>query len=165
MIEIAESRFPAALFLGVACSAMAPLAAVAARSEIVLHRFTGGLDGASPYSAVVIDQLGNIFGTTEEGGGACKRKQGCGTVFKLDPKGNETVVYAFRAAQDGENPSAVIPDEQGNLYGTTVSGGGNYCGCGTVFEVTQAGKHKLIYGFQGESDGGYPEYGVTSDDQ
>jgi uncharacterized repeat protein (TIGR03803 family) len=46
--------------------------------ETVLHAFTGGADGASPVSGVVLDGAGDLYGTA--GGGGC-----CGVVFKLTP--------------------------------------------------------------------------------
>ena len=46
----------------------------------VLHSFNG-TDGAYPYAGLVFDALGNLYGTTEYGGGDCN----CGTLFKLTP--------------------------------------------------------------------------------
>jgi uncharacterized repeat protein (TIGR03803 family) len=54
--------------------------------EQVLYSFTGGADGANPYSKLVMDKAGNLYGTTEQGGdlSLCYGR-GCGTVFKLTP--------------------------------------------------------------------------------
>ena len=62
-------------------------------------------------------------------------------MYKLDPSGNETVVYTFSGGTDGANPqSGVIMDAAGNLYGTTSYGGivNSVCpaGCGVVFKIT-----------------------------
>jgi uncharacterized repeat protein (TIGR03803 family) len=43
-----------------------------------LYKFTGGVDGEEPLASLVFDQAGNLYGTTESGGG-----HGGGTVFKL----------------------------------------------------------------------------------
>jgi uncharacterized repeat protein (TIGR03803 family) len=55
--------------------------------EKVLHRFAGGSDGDTPMAALTFDSAGNIYGTTEYGGGLppCG---GCGTVFQLSPQQN-----------------------------------------------------------------------------
>ncbi len=104
--------------------------------EKVLHRFAGGSDGDTPMAALTFDSAGNIYGTTEYGGGLppCG---GCGTVFQLSPQQNGNwkyqVIHRFRGT-DGNSPLAsVIVDAQGNLYGTTLQGGPK--GFGTVFEL------------------------------
>ena len=61
-------------------------------------------------------------------------------VFKLDTTGKLTALHRFRSGGDGAMPYAgLIPDNAGNLYGTTWRGGGAGCGgvgCGTVFKLT-----------------------------
>ena len=67
---------------------------------------------------------------------------GCGVVFKLDPNGAETVIYAFTGGTDGGGPNSdLLRDAAGNLYGTTSWGGAGDCdenfpGCGVVFKIT-----------------------------
>jgi uncharacterized repeat protein (TIGR03803 family) len=75
---------------------------------------------------------GNLYGTTAFGGDAvCV----CGTVFKVDMLGTETVLYRFTGGADGAYPrSSLIWDSAGNLYGTTSNNGVN--GFGTVFKLT-----------------------------
>ena len=108
--------------------------------ETVMHAFGGGTDGAFPQASVIRDSKGNLYGTTSEGGGAGCGGLGCGTVFKLDRTGTETVLYRFTGESDGSIPKAsLLLDASGNLYGTTVDGGGNICGsrqCGVVFKIT-----------------------------
>src|SRR5262245_35070259 len=61
----------------------------------------------------------------------------------------ETILYTFTGF-DGEEPySGLAIDAKGNLYGTTNEGGTGSCplGCGTVFEVTPAGKEKVVHSF------------------
>ena len=65
-------------------------------SQSVLHNFTGGKDGAYPYAPLIRDARGNLYGTTLEGGTGCK-PYGCGTVFKVDATGKETVLHASPA--------------------------------------------------------------------
>jgi hypothetical protein len=98
---------------------------------------------------MVIDAQGNLYGTTHIGGTSSQDNeicfQGCGTVFKVDTAGNETVLYNFNfiagqgeTGSDGAQPMAgLLMDAQGNLYGTTYYGGVAYPmhngGEGTVF--------------------------------
>ena len=121
-------------------------------TETVLYRFTGGVDGAIPYSGdVAFDRLGNIYGTTWLGGteGSCLFGYHCGTVFKLTRSGsgwNQSVIRNFGGGSDGAQPAAgVIFDAAGNLYGTTTGGGqdglGSFCyqgqyGDATVYRLT-----------------------------
>ena len=117
----------------------------------VLHGFTGGSDGAIPFSGLIADNAGNLYGTA--GGGGDYR---FGTVFELTPTGSGwvlTVLYAFRGGSDGGGPvGGLIFDQSGNLYGTTSSGGSG--GGGTVFEMTpsEAGlTFHLLYSFRGSA--------------
>ena len=92
-----------------------------AGTETVLHSFSGtGGDGSEPFAGLVRDAQGNLYGTTVLGGDtACNPPNGCGTVFKVDTSGSETVLYAFTGA-DGAGPEAgLVRDAQGNLYGAT----------------------------------------------
>jgi len=132
-------------------------------TEKVLYAFTGGTDGANPYSGLVRDTGGNLYGTTVAGGGsACISGTGCGTVFKITSDGNEEVLYSFTGNADGATPSAsLILDPAGNLYGTTPHGGNfdGECatlGCGVVFKVTPAGQEVVLYTFKGGADGQSP---------
>jgi uncharacterized repeat protein (TIGR03803 family) len=90
----------------------------------VLHAFSGGNDGADPAAGVIDDKHGNVYGTTLDGGGTGCGGNGCGTVFKLDSDGTESVLYSFSGGNDGSQPlAAVMEDRAGNLYGTTSEGG------------------------------------------
>jgi len=86
--------------------------------ETVLYRFKGP-DGDGP-DGVVRDAAGNLYGATSFGGSGCPGQHGCGTVFKLDASGNETVLHRFGGKGDGTFPTAgVIRDAAGTIYGTT----------------------------------------------
>jgi uncharacterized repeat protein (TIGR03803 family) len=106
----------------------------AADNARILYTFTGGADGQCPYSDLILDGQGNLYGTTIAGGAF-----GSGTVFKLtsgsNGKWSETVLHSFHDdGKDGLTPQAgVIFDKAGNLWGTTSAGGTNG---GTVFELT-----------------------------
>lgn len=109
--------------------------------ETVLYAFTGSNeaangDGGIPNAGVIMDSAGNFYGTTTYGGPAVG--MGFGTVFKVTPEGEETVLYAFTGGADGGLPYApLIADRAGNLFGTTLQGGAN--GAGTVFKLTNTG--------------------------
>jgi hypothetical protein len=114
---------------------------VVGSTETVLHTFTGGSDGYLPYGGVILDQAGNLDGTTIGGG------QVSGVVFRLQrpPSGGswtETILHDFAGSPDGESPDAPLLLNKGILYGTTLRGGNHGCqvypgdvGCGTVFQV------------------------------
>jgi uncharacterized repeat protein (TIGR03803 family) len=105
-------------------------------TETILHSFVdNGTDGTNPEAGLVRDTEGNLYGTTNNGGGT--GTVGCGTVFEVTSSGTETILHSFcETARDGGSPLAgLIRDAEGNLYGTTSSGG-TYLSYGTVFEVT-----------------------------
>lgn len=145
-------------------------------TEKTLFNFTTAT-GIFPFGGLVIDSVGNLYGTTQGGGliqNGCHF--GCGTVFKLSPQQgswSETILYNFAGgSSDGAVPlGGVIFDQAGNLYGTTSSGGidGAACstGCGTVFKLTPnsgAWTESVLYEFAGANgDGGSPQAGVVFD--
>lgn len=148
-------------------------------TETILHTFTNGSDGATPYAGLVSDGAGNLYGTAYSGGNFKSSNctyQGCGVVFELSPAGNgtwtETVLYTFNGGYDGSSPfGTLIRDAAGNLYGTTVGGGAVHAtnctgGCGVVFELspgTSGWTETVLYRFAGEHDGAEPFSGVTFD--
>jgi hypothetical protein len=138
-------------------------------SEKVLHRFRGGNDGGISYATLILDAAGNLYGTTQLGGGKgfCSG-WACGIVFELTPASNnrwkETVLHRFTGGKDGAGPDAgVISDAQGNLYGIAGGGALRYCqgyGCGLVFELSPRGNgkwdEKVLHTFTGGKDGAGP---------
>jgi len=139
------------------------LASAAQAQFAVVHNFTGGGDGGTPYSGLTLDGAGNLYGTTTVGGSGAN-----GTVFKLAPHGSNlilTTLYAFHGG-DGSTPtSGVIRDSNGLLYGSTFSGGAN--GAGAVFKLTPparagggasaAWSESVLYSFTGGNDGEGPD--------
>ena len=114
-----------------------PAATGASWTETILHSFSGGSDGRSPEWGVVLDSLGNIYGTTVAGGRTGCRV-GCGTVFELATTQNgwvKTILYDFTGGIDGGVPTGnLVTDPTGDLYGV-VGAGGQY-NHGVVFEIT-----------------------------
>jgi len=132
-------------------------------TETVLHNFKGGTsDGETSHASVVMDEAGNLYGTTTAGGtGACP--QGCGVLFQLTPTASgpwtETIVHQFAGGSDGAQPySSVIFDAPGNLYGATTAGGSH--NAGVVYKLTPAGpglwNETVIYNFLGSPDAATP---------
>lgn len=136
--------------------------------ESVLYSFTGRADGFGPFSGLVRDEEGDLYGTANNGGnfsGVCQGF-GCGVVYKLDRYGKQTVLHAFTGGSDGVSPFGRLIREGDSLYGTTEFGGvsGSACfgfGCGVVYKVDRDGKETLLYTFTGAADGAMPFVGLV----
>jgi len=108
-------------------------------NETILYAFAGGSDGSSPaFGNLALDAAGNLYGTTEYGGGTGCSRQGCGVAFELEPSDQgwtESILHSFgEKGTDGQVPlGGLIFDPSGNLYGTTEQGGSNLGG--TVFQL------------------------------
>ena len=116
-----------------------------------------GTNGEDPDAGLVQGFNGNFYGTTYYGGA-----KDYGTVFEITPGGTLTTLHSFENS-DGASPNAgLVQATNGNLYGTTVYGGSDKCpsGCGTVFEITAAGKLTTLFSFD-STDGAYPYAGLV----
>jgi uncharacterized protein YceK len=148
--------------------------------ETILHRFNKGDrvsgDGCTPNSWLVFDQAGNLYGTTEYGGGRgpCDQNTGgCGSVFELSPGSDghwkETIIHRFpEGSTDGAIPlGGLVFDHAGNLWGTTESAYGNNTILSTAYELSPGkdGKWKetALYPFTGNSTGWLSMNGLTID--
>ncbi len=129
--------------------------------ESVLYAFTGKRDGGTPQAGLVMDAEGNLYGTTLFGGHLrCDPSLGCGTVFKVDTTGTETVLYAFKGAKDGAIPvGGLLLDAGNNLYGTSQNNGA--AGYGTAFRLT-GDVFTILHSF-GNKDGAFPQAGLFQD--
>jgi uncharacterized repeat protein (TIGR03803 family) len=136
---------------------LVPLDSAEAGHEKVLYSFSGGLDGNDPDSRLVMDDNGNLYGTTFDGGDF-----GAGTVFKLRPNGTQSVLHSFTGGSDGGFPTGdLILSVDNALIGTTEAGGDH--GAGTIFAVNREGSESVMYSFTGGSDGANPVGGVITD--
>lgn len=128
-------------------------------SPTILHNFQMQSDGGTPTAGLLLDNAGNLYGTTGTGGPG----GGGGTVFELSPMGlgwNFSVLYSFDSLA---HPFANLTmDAAGNLYGTTLSGGSS--SHGNVFKLTRTGDswtYSSLHDFTGGSDGSLP-YGAVA---
>ena len=131
----------------------------------VLYRFHGK-DGAYPVGRLLLNEAGNIVGTTASGGPLAE-----GVVFELVPSKNglwreNLLRVRLGLGADGPN-GGLISDQAGNLYGTTLGGG--RVGAGTVFELSPPKAQgdswilTLLHTFEGGADGERPYGGVVFD--
>jgi uncharacterized repeat protein (TIGR03803 family) len=162
------------LLVGAVVAVGLATAPASAGTFTTLYQFTGGSDGATPASALAYDEKGNLYGTAEQGGDiACPdpfSAVGCGTVFKVDPAGQETTLATF-TGDNGSGPIGPLTLVNHVLYGSTYAGGTN--DNGVLFSVRADGKNfKLLHVFNGK-DGHAPLgplvpgpngvfYGITS---
>jgi uncharacterized repeat protein (TIGR03803 family) len=110
-------------------------------------------DGGTPVAGLILATNGDFYGTTEQGGGI----NNSGTVFKVTADGALTTLYSFCSqtnCADGKTPTGLIQAANGDLYGTTQSGG-TTCNCGTVFKITLDGHLTTLVSFNG-TDGLQP---------
>ncbi len=125
----------------------------------LMHSFVGGNDGRYPAAGLIADQSGNVYGTTQGGGGNNSCTYGCGTVFSMTPDGTVTVLHAFQGGSDGANPLApLLRMKNGTLFGTTNDGSK-----GTVFKLKPDGTEKILHTFGGAGDGFEPLGGLARD--
>ena len=126
----------------------------------VLYSFDG-TDGANPVAGLIQAPDGTFYGTTESGGA-----NSAGTVFSFTFGGPLTTLYSFCSQSncaDGANPAAgLVLASNGNLYGTTLSGG--TVNAGTIFSIpTSGGTPTTLYSFCSQSgcaDGANPFAGL-----
>ena len=138
--------------------------------ETTLFSFSDDNTGFNPFTNLVIDKEGHLYGTAVNGGNDLG-----GLVFKLTPEGSgkvtESIVHQFDGGTDGLNPfNGLTMDAAGNLYGAVQNGGGTttVCvggfvpiGCGVVYKLTPNSSsttwtETILYDFLGSSDGAIP---------
>lgn len=162
----------ASLVLAVFCVASALASSAQTFTPLVDFALT---NGQTPDSNLIQGVDGTFYGTTGSGGTNCV-PQGCGTLYKITPRGFLTTVLSFCQTLDcgdGSGPGgAFVLDKNGDFYGTTGAGGTN--NAGTVYRIYVGGVVPILvslYSFTGTTDGGSPQglmeandgnfYGVT----
>ena len=104
----------------------------------LLYALPGPRNSTGPTASLAMDAAGNLYGTTYNGGGSSNCNLGCGTVFKLTHSNGSwtyTLLHAFTGAEGSLPWGGVALDANGNLYGTTTTGG-SY-NEGVVWELMQ----------------------------
>lgn len=131
----------------------------------ILHSFTG-IDGGNPKAALIMDNAGNLYGTTDSGGSGTVFNSG--EVFEISPAGTLSVLHYFIGGIESDLTDAGYPlaglimDSAGNLYGTTSKGGAN--NLGTVFMISSGGTETILHSFVGAAtDGNEPVAGLIMD--
>jgi uncharacterized repeat protein (TIGR03803 family) len=137
----------------------------------VIYAFRGASDGSNPQAALTFDTVGNLYGTTSEGG-----DRDDGTIFELMPERSgswtKRTLHSF-TRDEGVGPEGKLTfDSGGNLYGTTDFEGANRSacggnGCGTAFQLRPGRSGiwtlKVLHSFGKGNDGAYPVSGLVSD--
>ena len=118
-----------------------------------------GPSGSQPYSTLVEDSSGVLYGTTFSGGSNTTR----GTVFRVMKDGGDfRVLRHFASGAGGSRPPAgVIEASDGALYGVTGTGGSNGPN-GTIFKLNKDGSgYTAFWHFTGTvADGRQPQTGL-----
>ncbi len=141
-----------------------------------LYSFTNGTDGEYPRAGLVQGSDGNLYGTTEYGGGTNLTGYTYGTIFKISTNGELTTLYTFTNGTDGEIPHAgLVQGNDGYFYGVTEDGGTGHGG--TIFKINTNGVLTTLHSFLFSlgTDGAVPGgalvqatdgnlYGTTSQD-
>jgi uncharacterized repeat protein (TIGR03803 family) len=107
--------------------------------------------GASPVSDLVRGNDGNFYGMASEGG-----SYNHGTIFKITPTGNLTVIKHFNLTVDGGYPKgSLLLANDGNFYGMTS--GGSINNGGAIFKLTPSGTYTILRSLSINTDGGRPQ--------
>ena len=124
-----------------------------------------GTHGAFPLAGLIADAAGDLFGTTQAGGGA----NNDGTVFEIVKTASgyantPTVLFSFDGTHGAAPFAGLTADAAGNLFGTTSLGGANN---GTVFEIVKtasgyASTPTVLFSFDG-NHGALPLAGLIAD--
>jgi len=161
------------LFVFILAGLASLVSAARAQTYSILTSFDSS-NGSNVFATPLIDTLGNVFGTTQNGGSG-----NCGVLYELVNNGEGSytnrTLHNFTCGDDGREPyGGVVMDSAGNLYGTASAGGGAHK-TGVVYELVNRGgglyNFEVIHAFSNGNDGGNPQgdlvrfkgslYGVT----
>jgi uncharacterized repeat protein (TIGR03803 family) len=136
-------------------------AAVSLSAQPAILHSLANTDGANPFAGLLQAKDGNFYGTTYGGG----TNGGSGVVFQITPGGTYNDIYNFCSQTNCTDGALavgkLVQGKDGNLYGTTASGGAN--NRGTVFSITTGGTYHVLYSFcnqTGCTDGAQPYAGL-----
>jgi uncharacterized repeat protein (TIGR03803 family) len=160
---MAVGKWLRSLFLSALAAAVLAAQVASAQTFTVLHNFTGGLDGSSPWGQLAMDPAGNFYTGTMEGG----NDTGSGAAIKLKPISGSWLLqplYDFNGGiGDGVQPQVVVAPN-GAVFGSTQAGG--LSNCGIVFQLRPSPtvpstalarwNETIVHMFAGGSDGCNP---------
>ncbi len=140
---VAAGLFAPITRLGLGLALLTATADVHAAGTIAfLHTFNGA-NGQTPVGRLVEGSDGNFYGVTKEGGDS-----DCGTIFRITPSGDHTVLRSFSGAGDGCAPESGLtrgPESLETFYGVASLGGSS--GVGTAYRFTPDGSFETIHHF------------------
>ena len=129
LVQDFAGNFYGTTFAGGANSAGTVFKLAANGAFTSLYSFTGSNDGANPNGGLLLASDGNLYGTTQYGGG-----YGLGTVFRISLAGTLATLVQFDGYQGANPGGTLIQGTDGNLYGITVNGGAS--GLGAIFRLS-----------------------------
>lgn len=129
------------------------MAAPAGAATLTTLASFSGINGSQPYSTLVADAAGTLYGTTVGGGG---------TVFSLSRAGALTTLVSFNNANGLGPYGGLVIDAAGRLHGTTRSGGPSFGG--TLFRVAPDGTFTTLAAFGGGPASGLEPWGTLHAD-
>src|SRR5277367_3267044 len=100
IVNVRLTAIVALSLLSIAATSAAQSLTETTGTYTLLHTFANSPDGANP-GALIQDAEGDLYGTTRGGGPPCLGIFTCGTIFKVDANGKETVLYTFQGGNDG----------------------------------------------------------------
>ena len=124
--------------------------------ETIVYTFKGGPEDSRPTGIAYAN--GSFYGPASP---SCRYDSCHGFIYKLTMSGKESILYKFKGLPDGASPMGALATIGGSFYGTTAAGGRSGCGstgCGTVFELSPAGKERVLYRFEYPGDPGVTPY-------
>jgi len=132
---------------------------------VVFTGLSGPFLGKNSTGKLAQDACGNLYGNTYQGG-IYDAPYGWGTIFKVTTNSVFNTLLNFDSTNYGANPhGGMIFGKDGNLYGTTLTGGTS--GVGSVFQLTTNGSFTFLYSFNGDTNcscypaGGFPYAGLV----
>jgi hypothetical protein len=125
--------------------------------HLLVSDLAGSVTSVYTFSASVVAQTPPFVGSDGNyyGVGYYRYSPGNAYVYQITPSGAFTQIASlpdgsFSYNNDG---SALFQAADGNLYGTTLTGGNKY---GTFYRVTLSGQYTLLYTFPAKSHNSFP---------
>jgi uncharacterized repeat protein (TIGR03803 family) len=113
-----------------------------------LHKFNWH-DGAQPQQPLTLGSDGSLYGNTANGGNHAN-----GTLFRLHPSGQLTVLHGLSEFKDGGWPSSPLLEVRPGVFiGSARYGGPTLDSAGTLFMIRPNRRFELLHVFRPAADG------------